>query len=442
MNIKTFPPQSKTYSAIRSFKNQFPFKKGDYLILFGEVFNRGYANGLIEEATKHQMQIIYSTVGRREKDLSLRALNTEELSAAKGPLINIPLEAGFDMEGSPSPTEQMKDIKLSEWPNAKIDFASVQESILLGRKRFLSNVRKYIAELEPLIKPGHNVYFAHLMAGGVPRAKIIMPLMNRTFKGIGDRFLESEVFWQSDLGKLCQLSFDEVTAETFKVLIDETTSIRDRVTKQGNRVCYSGFGYHGTEIFGLDPQGVAGYRWQTYSPYLQGWAKKRLEDYSVEYSKKGIHCCVYNCPEILTNSSAIFQGVEVCLYPFLFAIKAENPEDQNVQKNVKAIMALLKPEATESEILKLCTDYLYDSNVKKQCRFEDWPTHNTKEQLQIMLQTSEKLHELHVDPKNSITAPLSELILKGCGKVMLEDVFDSAEPVRWINHDVLAKIRH
>ena len=43
---------------MNSFKDYFPirhkptphlFQKGDVLVLFGELFNRGYANGLVEE---------------------------------------------------------------------------------------------------------------------------------------------------------------------------------------------------------------------------------------------------------------------------------------------------------------------------------------------------------------------------------------------------------
>lgn len=49
-----------------------PYKKGDVLVLFGELF-RGYANGLVEEAERRGMTIVRATVGRREKDGVLRA---------------------------------------------------------------------------------------------------------------------------------------------------------------------------------------------------------------------------------------------------------------------------------------------------------------------------------------------------------------------------------
>ena len=50
------------------------FKAGDVFVLFGELFGRGYANGLVNEARKAGMQIIGITVGRRDENNALRAL--------------------------------------------------------------------------------------------------------------------------------------------------------------------------------------------------------------------------------------------------------------------------------------------------------------------------------------------------------------------------------
>jgi hypothetical protein len=36
------------------------------------------------------------------------------------------------------------------------------------------------------------------MAGGIPRARVFMPLLNRVFKGTGDKYLASSDFWRSD----------------------------------------------------------------------------------------------------------------------------------------------------------------------------------------------------------------------------------------------------
>ena len=57
-----------------------------------------------------------------------------------------------------------------------------------------------------------------------------MPLLNRVFKGQGERFLSSETFWNSELGRLCRICFDEVTAGTFRQLIEATAHLRDSVS--------------------------------------------------------------------------------------------------------------------------------------------------------------------------------------------------------------------
>ncbi len=87
---------------------------GDVLVLFGELFGRGYANGIVEDARRAGMTIIGATVGRRGADGELRPLDGAELAEAEanlgGRIVNVPLEAGFDLEpanGGPSPVEQL-----------------------------------------------------------------------------------------------------------------------------------------------------------------------------------------------------------------------------------------------------------------------------------------------------------------------------------------------
>ncbi|GIL18651.1 MAG: hypothetical protein BroJett040_24020 [Oligoflexia bacterium] len=424
-----------TYHAIRNVKHNSTFQKGDVLVLFGELFSRGYANGLVEEAERRGMKIIRATVGRREKDGSLRPLNQEELAAHPSPLINIPLEAGFDLEPNLkgiSPVDQLKDIKLSEWESAKLDKEGWLESQKKGRERFQKNLKLYVQELEKHVPPNANVLFAHLMAGGVPRAKIIMPLMNRSVKGTGDRFLSSEKFWNSEIGQLCAQSFNDVTAETFNLLVQETTQFRKQIQDKGHKVSYIAYGYHGTEVLiGHN------YLWQTYTPYLQGWAKKRLESYSAEWAKHGVTCAVYNCPEILTNSSSIFAGVEVSLYPLLKALVKEAPEKAGAV--VDKCQSLLKPGLTLDNLLEVTNQYLSSDTTRSHCQFNKWPQHNEQAQLENMLKSSDHLIEMHQDQKNLITFILSEIVFKSCGQVMINDAPHPESPVAWINHDIVAK---
>lgn len=413
------------------------FKKGDYLVLFGELFQRGYANGLVEEAERQGLKIIRGTVGRREKDGTLRPLNSEELSTQPSPLINVPLEAGFDMQpdsqGS-TPVDALKDIKLSEWKDAKLDFDRLEESRKKGVENFKNRVKKYLVELEKQIEPGRNVLFAHLMAGGVPRAKIVMPLMNRAFKGRGDRYLSSQEFWQSEIGRLCEMSFYEVTAETFGHLVELSADLRRNVEKRGGKVSYLAYGYHGTEVL-LEGR----YQWTTYTPYLQGHAKLRLEDFSRKFHAQGIQTCVYNCPEILTNSSSIFQGVEVYLYSLIEALKKEAGNHTRTRQVLSHCQSLLKDGMTLDQIKDDLFDYFQEPVIKAQSVFEKWPQHSTQPQLERMLDQSDKMITWHKDEKNLMMTELSEVVFEGCGYAMFHDSWKPGEPVRWLGHDIVAR---
>jgi hypothetical protein len=423
---------------LRKLESENTWKKNDALVLFGELFQRGYANGLVEEAEKHQMQVIKGTVGRREKD-ELRPLNAEELAAVDGPIINVPLEAGFDMDKTSkgvSPVDMLKDIKLSQWEDAKLDFSAIEECRKNGVVRFKKQLAQYIVELEKHIVPGRNFLLAHLMAGGVPRAKIIMPLMNRVFKGTGDRYLESEKFWTSDLGRLCQMSFIEVTAETYRHFIEGTAHFREKVKQAGGHVSYLAYGYHGTEIL-IDGK----LTWQTYTPYLQGWAKMKLEEISKTFFNQGIASCVYNCPEILTNSSSIFQGVEVSLYPLIHMLDSENP---TAAKQVRSqCQALLKAGKTLEDVFQVMKKYYAEPEIISMNReFARWPMQSTRTQMEVMLKCSDDVFELHETPKQLITSVLSEVVFKSCGRLMLNDSLKPASSARWIGHDAVAKYYH
>src|SRR5512139_1009022 len=279
------------------------FRKGDVFVLFGELFGRGYANGLVNEARKAGMTIIGITVGRRDENHALRALTAEELAAAEanlgGRIINVPLMAGFDLDapaGEPTPTDLLGNMTLKSWQEDKLDWKQIERCREVGVKRFKDSVAKVMAELDEMIPDGSNAFFAHTMAGGIPKVKVFLAIANRIYKGRGERFMSSRSLLDSDLGKLILMNFDEVTANTFQYLIDGSAAIRARLEKTGGQVRYTAYGYHGTEIL-IDNQ----YRWQTYTNYTQGRAKMRLEHVAEAAWGQGIKATVYNCPEIRTN---------------------------------------------------------------------------------------------------------------------------------------------
>ena len=96
-----------------------------------------------------------------------------------------------------------------------------------------------------------DLLFAHIMAGGVPRAKIYMPTqMNRVFKKASANVLNlPRLFGRSlILGHLAAMNFEEVTANTLQYLLEGSAALRARIEKGGGRVSYLAYGYHGTEV--------------------------------------------------------------------------------------------------------------------------------------------------------------------------------------------------
>ncbi len=427
--------------ALRKKPLPHAFKKGDVLVLFGELFNRGYANGLVEQAEKNGLTVVRATVGRRDENGNLRALTQAEMENIPKPFINISLEAGFDLEkdsDGKTPNDYIKGFKLSAWQEAVIPDAVIDAARTSARTRFKKNTLEFLAQLETIIsqqiKTGCHVHFAHLMAGGVPRTKIVMPLMNRVFKGVEDRYLSSNEFMESSIGNFMSQNFLEVTAETFDTLIECSSALRERIKLQGGSVSYVAYGYHGTEIVIGDE-----YRWQSYAPYIQGWAKIHLENVSKKWFKQGVRTCVYNCPEILTNSSSIFKGVEIPLYNLVRALEKEIP-DHPVTKNLKSQCdeVLKSPDALNT-MYKAIDEYMAYSEKIGTSQFKNWPQHSQKEQLEKTLALSDLVIGLHKDEKVMLAPLLSEVIFNSSGYIMLHDGFNPKNPVAWIGHDIIGK---
>lgn len=416
------------------------FRKGDTFVLFGELFGRGYANGLVDEARKAGMTIMGITVGRRDENNALRSLNAEELATAEanlgGKIFNVPLMAGFDLDspaGTPTPTDMLGNMTLKSWQDDKLDFAHIEKCREVGVKRFKDSVAKVMAELDGKIKDGSNVFFAHTMAGGIPKVKVFLAIANRIYKGRGERFLSSRALIDSDLGKLILMNFDEVTANTFQHLIDGSAAIRNRMEKTGGQVRYTAYGYHGTEIL-IDGK----YQWQTYTNYTQGKAKMRLEQVAEKAWAQGIKATVFNCPEIRTNSSDIFVGVELSLFPLLNALKKEGAGAW-AEVQWKACQALLQEGSSLDSLLKRIEDYNVSDTMKKFRNFEAWPMDNSAELAELMIGTSDDITNMHIERKALITDLLSALVLEGTGPLMFHEASKPAAPVLWLNHDIIAK---
>ena len=166
------------------------FRKGDVFVLFGELFGRGYATGLLDEARRVGMEIIGITVGRRDENNALRPLTAEELAEAEarlgGRIINLPLMAGFDLdapEGGETPTDLLAKLTLEGWQDETLDWEHIAKCREIGTKRFKDTLAEVMTVLDGMIADGRNVFFAHTMAGGIPKAKVFLVLANRIYKG-------------------------------------------------------------------------------------------------------------------------------------------------------------------------------------------------------------------------------------------------------------------
>jgi hypothetical protein len=428
------------FTPLRHIPTANVFRKGDVFVLFGELFGRGYVNGLIDEARAAGMSIVGITVGRRDESGALRALTAEEHAEAEeklgGKIVNVPLMAGFDMdapEGEQNPTELLADVKLKTWQDDKLDWEKIERCREAGVRRFTTSAAQAMLEIDKLIPEGANVFFAHTMAGGIPKIKAFLAIANRIYKGRGERFESSRALLDSDLGKLILMNFDEVTANTLKYLIDASAPIRERVSKAGGEVRYTAYGYHGTEIL---IQGK--YVWQTYTNYTQGYAKMRLESIAEAAWQQGIYATVFNCPEIRTNSSDIFVGVELSLFPLLTALKKEGGGAW-AEQQWQICQDLLGEGVSLQSLLDKIEQYNNDATSAQFRNFEAWPMDNTPELAEVMIGTSEEMTAMHKDRKALITDHLSSLVLEGAGPLMFHGASEKIAPVLWLSHDIIAR---
>jgi hypothetical protein len=425
------------YDPLREVPPEAGWGTGDVLVLFGELFGRGYANGIVDEAKRAGMTVLGATIGRRDAHGALRPLTSNELAQAEenlgGRIVNVPLEAGFDLDpaaGGPSPVEQLKAAKPVGWQTVALEWDLVASSREAGVRRFEHNLAAFVAGLSALVPAHANVLFVHTMAGGFPRARVYMPLLTRLFRNAGDKFIPSEAFWRCDLGKLWAASFDEVTARTFERLVAATAPLRtgDR------RVRYVAYGYHGCEVL------VGGkYTWQTYVPYLQGFAKMLLERCAEEAWSRGIRCTVFNSPEIWSNSSSHFLGVEVALYPLLAAIEKECAGTVVPEATRARCLAAMKEGASIEAMLARAEAFLADPARTPLRLFSTWPQHATREHMEAMLAASADLVAMAADPKKPVCAELSPAVFQAVGRLMFDESWNPSAPVRWVNHDVVAK---
>ena len=303
----------------------------------------------------------------------------------------------------------------------------------MGVARFRDAVTRVMAELDGMIPAGRNVLFAHTMAGGIPRAKVFMAIANRVYKGRGARYMSSQALIDSDLGKLILQNFDEVTANSFGHLLELSGPLRARIEAEGGQVRYTAYGYHGTRVL-ID----GAYRWQTYTNYTQGYAKMRLEGLARAAWDKGVKAVVYNCPEIRTNSSDVFAGIELSLLPLLTALRHEGGGAW-VDDLWQYCETLLQDGISVDTVLQMVHDYQQNPAMQPYYDFASWPKANSAEQVEQTVGTSQDIVNLHKDRKTLVSDVLSQHVVAATGRLIFGATSTPEAPVLWLDHDIVAR---
>jgi hypothetical protein len=165
----------------------------------------------------------------------------------------------------------------------------------------------------------------------------------------------------------------------------------------------------------------------------------RLEGIASEATAKGIRASVYNCPEIQTNSSALFLGVEISLYPLLSAIRRESGAQVADSLEVRC-QGLLKEGETVAALLERADTYLSSPVLEGIVDFSTWPQHNTREQAELMLACSAELMDMHADQKQLVCAELSRVVFLATGRLILHSSWNPSSAVVWLNHDIIGRL--
>jgi hypothetical protein len=168
----------------------------------------------------------------------------------------------------------------------------------------------------------------------------------------------------------------------------------------------------------------------------------RLESIAAGAWAQGVSATVFNCPEIRTNSSDIFVGVELSLFPLLLALKKEGGEGKSnawAQEQWDICQSLLADGVSLQSILDKLETYLQTATSTSFRNFDAWPMDNTPELAELMIGTSEEITSLHKDRKALITDHLSALVLESAGPLMFHGAAEKIAPVLWLNHDIIAR---
>jgi hypothetical protein len=147
---------------------------------------------------------------------------------------------------------------------------------------------------------------------------------------------------------------------------------------------------------------------------------------------------VFNCPEIRTNSTDVFAGVELPLISLLQALKHEGGGAW-AESQWQACRALLADGHTLEDVLQKIAAFQGSEVMQGFRDFAAWPQPNSQAQADLQIGTSEDIVQMHKDRSALITDLLSSLVLEASGALILREASAPSGPVLWLNHDIIAR---
>ena len=104
-----------------------------------------------------------------------------------------------------------------------------------------------------------------------------------------------------------------------------------------------------------------------------------------------------------------------------------------------ACRARLKEGATLEGMLARVEGFLAAPALAPFRSLEAWPQHSSREEMELMLAASDDVLAMSADHKDAVAAELSRAVFGAVGRLMLAEAWEPSSPVRWLNHDVIAR---
>lgn len=408
------------------------------VVLIGEYLKDGYLKGVRDFCKRHNWQIFFSTIGRRERVADdslfatgqLRAPAPQELDSEveKDNLINLPLEAGFDLV-SLSDGRKLSDLlnKCSEFRKFEISQNDLEEFRSASEVQFKKRLDEFCVQLAPRLEKFDYVLYVHAMAGGTIRHPLALEGLAELLKGT----LNLHDYFKTGLGRAANANINEVSSQTFNYLIDAIkTNAAMKNLKNEFRI--AGYGYHGTKIE------IAGaYKWMSLPPYFPAPAKVNLEKISEKNFASGVSCTVFNSPEVVTASSRHFPGISLSSIAFLGSLsKGGHLASPLFSSRFQSETQVIK--GFDIEKLSKIADQFFNHPMFKTFQIEQWPQTCTAEISNEIRLAQGKITEVTTVPGfRNLTSALSRILIALVGEILVKESVSAKEPIYWAGHDVI-----